>query len=146
MIAGDEDARPLSGISFADIVVEMPVVTGSITRMLAIFVCEDPGEIGSVRSARHDFIPLAQGFDAILAHWGGSRLALGELNEKIMDNLDALPNYYETFYRKVGVLAPHDGFTSMERMVNASESLGYRMTTNFEGYSFLQKQQLTIDN
>ena len=119
MIAGDEEARSLSGISFADIVVEMPVVTGSITRMLAIFVCEDPGEIGSVRSARHDFIPLAQGFDAILAHWGGSRLALGELNEKIMDNLDALPNYYEPFYRKVGVLAPHDGFTSRERMLNA---------------------------
>jgi len=141
MMTGDEEARPLSGISFADIVVEVPVVTGSITRMLAIFICQDPGEIGSVRSARHDFIPLAQGFDAILVHWGGSYLAQEELKKKIIDNLDALPNYYETFYRKVDFIAPHDGFTSMEKMVNASENLGYRMTTNFAGYKFLADKQ-----
>jgi hypothetical protein len=136
MIAEDREARPLSGIAYADIVVEMPVVTGSITRMMAIFICEDPGEIGSVRSARHDFIPLAQGFDAILAHWGGSHFARDELRKGVIDNLDAMPNYFDTFYRKDGVPAPHDGFTSMARMSSAAEKLGYRMTSNFEGYKF----------
>jgi len=134
MIAEDVEARPLSGIGLADIVIEMPVVTGSITRMMAIFVCEDPAEVGSVRSARHDFIPLALGFDAILAHWGGSHFVLDELDKRVIDNLDAMPNYFETFYRKRGIPAPHDGFTSMERMLNAAEKLGYRLTNEFEGY------------
>lgn len=144
MVAEDEEARPLSGIAFADIVIEMPVVTGSITRMMAIFACKDPSEIGSVRSARHDFIPLARGYDAILAHWGGSEFALDELRTGVIDNLDAMPNYFETFYRKSGVPAPHDGFTSMERMVHGAEKLGYRLTTNFEGYRLREGQNPKI--
>lgn len=143
MIAEDEEARPLSAISLADIVIEMPVVTGSVTRLMAIFACKDPVEIGSVRSARHDFVPLAQGFDAILAHWGGSHLALAELNKNTIDNLDALPNYFEAFYRKKGLSGPHNGFTSMERMVNAAEKMGYRLVSEFEGYKFQEKPKST---
>lgn len=138
MIAEDSEARPLSGIGMADIVIEMPVVTGSITRMMAIFICEDPQDIGSVRSARHDFIPLAQGFNAIFAHWGGSEFALDELSKGVIDNLDALPNYFDTFYRKKGTPAPHNGFTSMESMINAAEKLGYKLDASFDGYTFLE--------
>lgn len=141
ILAEDREARPLSGIGLADLVIEMPVVTGSITRMLAFFVCEDPEEIGSVRSARHDFVPLAQGYDAIFAYWGGSAMALEELKKGKVDTLDALPNYFDAFYRKEGVPAPHNGFTSMERMVNASLKLGYRMTTNFQAYTFLETEE-----
>lgn len=137
MIAEDQEARPLSGIAFADIVIEMPVVTGSITRMMAIFTCEDPEEIGSIRSARHDFIPLAQGYDAIFAHWGGSQFALDELLRGKIDNLDAMPNYFDAFYRKKGVPAPHNGFTSTARILNAAEKLGYRLTAKFEGYKLI---------
>jgi len=90
MMAGDLEAWPLSGISEADLVVEMPVVTNGITRYMAVFVCGNPKEIGSIRSARHDFIPLAMGFDAIFAHWGGSHFALEKLDNKIMDNINAL--------------------------------------------------------
>jgi len=146
MIAEDAEARPLSGVGLADIVIEMPVVTGSITRMMAIFICEDPAEVGSVRSARHDFIPLALGFDAILAHWGGSHFALDELDKGIIDNLDAMPNYFEAFYRKGGIPAPHDGFTSMAGMLNAAEKLGYRLTTNFAGYKFVENPKHEIRN
>ena len=138
MIAEDSEARPLSGLSSADVVIEMPVVTGSITRMMAIFVCSDSEEIGSVRSARHDFIPLALGYDAIYAHWGGSKMALDELKRGIIDNLDALPNLFNVFYRKNGIPMPHDGFTSVKRMMNASGNLGYRLTSNFEGYEFIE--------
>ena len=146
MIAEDSEARPLSGISSADLVIEMPVVTGSITRMMAVFVCSDAQEIGSVRSARHDFISLAQGYDAIYAHWGGSQTALENLSSGTIDNLDALPNYFETFYRKAGISAPHDGFTSIERITNASGKLGYRLTSNFEGYKFLGQDHTPSDD
>lgn len=140
MIAEDEEARPLSGISYADLIIEMPVVTGSITRMMAIFVCEDPKEIGSARSARQDFIPLAKGYDAILAHWGGSKFALEVLGKGAIDNLDALPNPFDVFYRKSWISAPHNGFTSIKRMVYGAQNLGYRMTSNFAGYKFTTLQ------
>lgn len=144
MLAGDDEARPLSGIGAADLVIEMPVVTGSITRMMALFVCEDLKEIGSVRSLRHDFIPLAVGFDAIAAHWGGSHFALEDLDKRPIDNLDAMINYYDSFYRKKWIPAPHNGFTSMERMINASSKLGYRLTSEFEGYRFLENPKFEI--
>jgi len=136
MLAGDLEAWPLSGISQADLVLEMPVVTGGITRYLAVYVCNEPEEIGSVRSARHDFIPLAMGFDAIFAHWGGSHFALDKLNNKIMDNINALYLDGTVFYRKPGFLKPHDGFTNIQKMEEYSERIGYRMESRFEGYKF----------
>ena len=134
MMAGDTEAYPLSGLSEADLVVEMPVVTGGITRMMAVYVCGEPEIIGSLRSARHDFIPLAMGFDAIFAHWGGSHFALDKLNAGIMDNIDAIVDYHSAYYRQPGIARPHNGFTSMERLFNAAEKFGYRLENNFEGY------------
>lgn len=134
MFASDTITRPLSGISKADVVVEMPVVKDSITRTMALFACEEPQEIGSIRSSRHDFIPIAASFDAIYAHWGGSYLALEDLNKGIIDNIDALINPFNVFFRKDGILAPHDGFTSFEKLKNTAERLGYRQENIFEGY------------
>jgi hypothetical protein len=114
----------------------MPVVTGGITRLMAIYICEIPDEIGSIRSARHDFIPLAMGMDAIFVHWGGSHFALDILKNKITDNINALSASYGAFYRKKGVPQPHNGFTSKERLINSADKLNYRMENEFEGYSF----------
>lgn len=137
MLSGDLETRPLSGIGQADIVFEMEVVQGSITRFMAVFICASPVEIGSVRSARHDFIPLALGLDAIYAHWGGSYFALEKLKTGIIDNLDALPNLYNSFYRKAGIEAPHNGFTSITRLLNAAKKLDWRTTGEFVGYPHL---------
>ena len=140
MLAEDGIARPLSGIASADIVVEMPVLTRGINRMMGIYQCVHPTEIGSVRSARHDFIPLAAGFDAIFAHWGGSALALNELNEGVIDNIDALPNPLSAFWRKSNIAAPHNGFTSWERLQRTAKGLGYRTTVGeFAGYARKEK-------
>src|SRR3989338_6889489 len=73
MMASDPIARPLSGIGQADVVIEMPVTPNGITRMMAVFQCEESAEIGSVRSAREDFLPLVASFGALYAHWGGER-------------------------------------------------------------------------
>jgi len=139
MLSTDAVTRPLSGISQADVVIEMPVITGGITRIMAVYGCESPDEIGSVRSARHDYIPLAMGLDAIYAHWGGSHFALDKLDKGIMDNLDAMVNPYESFFRKPGIEMPHDGFTTMDRLLNAAKKLSYRMETKFAGYPHLKK-------
>jgi hypothetical protein len=138
MLAGDLEAWPLSGIAEADLVIEMPVVTDGITRYLAFYVCDSPKEIGSIRSARHDFISLAMGFDAIFAHWGGSHFALDKLNNKIMDNINALYLDGSVFYRKLGLPKPHDGFTTIKRLEDYSQRVGYRLKSEFSGYKFYE--------
>jgi hypothetical protein len=139
VLAEDPVARPLAGISQADLVIEMPVITNGITRMIAVYLCNSPEEIGSLRSARHDFIPLAMGLDAILVHWGGSHFALDKLNAGVMDNIDALRNPYNAFYRKSSLPPPHNGFTSMERLIISAKKLGYRLENKFEGYPHIQE-------
>lgn len=146
MLASDTIARPLSGLGEADLVIEMPVLQNGITRLMAVFICNAPTEIGSVRSSRHDFIPLAMGIDAIYAHWGGSYFALDKLNVKIMDNIDALINPFDAYYRKSGISAPHNGFTSIEKLINSASKLGYRLENKFVGYPHYENKQLTGSN
>jgi len=141
VLANDPVARPLFGLSKADLVIEMPVITNSITRVIAFYICNSPEEIGSLRSARHDFIPLAQGFDAILVHWGGSHFALDKLDAGIMDNIDALKNPYNAFYRESSKPQPHNGFTSTDRLNNSAKNIDYRLVNVFEGYSFIKENK-----
>lgn len=134
VLASDPISRPLAGISQADLVFEMPVITNDVTRMIAVYQCQSPKEIGSIRSARHDFIPLTMGLDAILVHWGGSHFALDKLDNGVMDNIDAMENPFNAFYQKRGIPQPHNGFSSMDRLLKSAAKLNYRLTNNFEGY------------
>lgn len=137
MLAGDAVARPLSGLSEADLVFNMPVITDSMTRFMAVFLCNTPKEIGSVRSSRDDYIPLAKGLDAIFAHWGGSHFALDELAKGVINNIDALKNPFNAYFRKSGIVSPHNGFTSGTRLYEAADKMGYRLENNFDGYLHL---------
>lgn len=136
MMAGDTVARPLSGLSEADMVFEMPVITSSITRLMGVFICNKPSEIGSLRSARHDYITLAMGIDAIFAHWGGSHFALDDLKKGIADDIDAL-KHSGPFFRKNHIPRPHNGFTSYDKLLEKSKSLKYRSENTFSGYPHL---------
>jgi hypothetical protein len=128
MLASDPEARPLSGIASADMVFEMPVTPNGITRMMGVFRCSQPSEIGSIRSARQDFIPLAQGLGAILAHWGGEHDALSLLNSHIIDNIDGLTYDGTVYWRKPSIPRPHNGFTSIARLLQKATELGYATT------------------
>lgn len=151
MLAADSVARPLSGVAYADIVVEIPVIKGGITRLMALFSCEPSDDsialdIGSIRSSRHDFIPVAASFDAIYAHWGGSKYALQEINRRVIDNLNALTNPHNTYFRKQGILPPHNGFSSYERAKRASDALGYRDEYRGHEYTFVTDNPRTESN
>ena len=143
MLAADKNARPLYGTSQADMVFEMPVITNMIPRLMAIFVCNSPAEIGSIRSARHDYLTLAKGMDAMLAHWGGSHFALDMLkNKDTVPDLDALKNEGGAFFRKAGLVAPHNGFASYSKLMSTAQSLGYRTTNNFSANKFRSESAL----
>ncbi len=140
MLTGDAEARPLSGISQADIVVEMPVLENGITRFMATFRCQQPQDIGPVRSARHDFLPFAVAFDAVFSHWGGSHFALDILRTGAVDNIDALVNPFEVFYRKTSRIAPNNGYTSFEKLQQTAEKLHYRTDGKEKGYPHIQDE------
>lgn len=125
MMSSDEEARPLSGIGEAEMVFEMPVVDTGFTRMMAVYQCNQPPEIGSVRSSRMDFVPLALGLNAVYAHFGGEREVLQELRSGIIDNIDGLRYDGEYYYRKKSIARPHNAFTTSDLIAKISLKLGY---------------------
>lgn len=134
MLASDPEARPLSGIRAADLVIEAPVTPNGITRFMAVFQCREPSEVGSIRSARATFIPLAQGLQAIYAHWGGERDVLARLDAGIIDNVDALAYEGTVYYRKSSIPRPHNGFTTLELVREQADKLGYVATASLAPY------------
>lgn len=88
IINNHRKAVPQIGLSAADLVYELPV-EGGITRFLAVYADSSAvPEIGPVRSARHDFIDVAGGLDAILVHIGLSNIAQDQFNAQQPAHID----------------------------------------------------------
>lgn len=143
MQPSDVPARPAAGFSSADMVVEMPVITASVTRLMAVYVCGNPDDVGSMRSSRHDFISLAKGLDAIYVSWGGSHFAKEKLDAGVIDNLncnnDGGKSAGQYCYRKpVGqdgiVRGVDSGYAKFAQLLQAAKDYGYRLTNQFSGY------------
>jgi hypothetical protein len=135
MQPADVSARPAAGFSQADIVFEMPVFTGANTRLMGVYLCDIPDDIGSMRSARHDYIPLAAGLDAVFIHWGYSKFAQTLLEQKIIDNIDCLTTSYCPRWPQTGVMKYEDtGHITKTAIEQAMQKYGYRTTTTFSGY------------
>ncbi len=144
MQPSDLSTRPLAGFFDADMVVEMPVLTTSKTRLMGVYICGNPEEIGSIRSARPDFVHLAKGFDAIFAHWGRAQLDsfIENLDNGVIDNLncngDAGYSIASSCFRKQDApdLSHLDSaYVKFNTLLEEADKAGYRMTSNFEGYA-----------
>lgn len=70
------DARPQSGLIYADIIYEI-VAEGGITRFIPFYLSETPEKIGPIRSARDYYLVLVKELgDAMIMHIGWSPQAL----------------------------------------------------------------------
>ena len=79
-----------NGISQADIVYEFLVESG-ITRLIALYQdFSNVGVVGSIRSTRHYMVELAEAYNAIFIHAGGSPLGFEEIENRNITNLDAV--------------------------------------------------------
>ena len=86
-------ALPQHGISQCDILYEC-LVEGGITRLMAVtYDYENIGVLGSIRSSRHYYLDLAQNYDAIYVHAGGSDQAYLEIKNRGINNLDGVNMY-----------------------------------------------------
>ena len=140
MMSNDKQALPQYGINRADVVYEAPV-EGVMVRYMAIFEDYDDLErIGSVRSCRTYYTYFAREWDAIYAHYGQSTFALPYL--KNVDNINGIEGIGgKAFYRSKDKKAPHNAYTSGERLNNTIKELGYRTEydSSYEGHFLFNK-------
>lgn len=117
-----------AGLDDAHIVYEA-IVEGGLTRFMAIFKDKDTPRIGSVRSARHDFLDYVLENDAIYVHFGWSPQAENDIKNLEINNINGL--YDTPFWRdySLGVALEHTAFTSMENLKSFASKKGYRLTT-----------------
>lgn len=135
MQPADPTARPAAGFSEADLVFEMPVFTNSNTRLMGVYLCNIPNEIGSIRSARHDYMALAGGLNAIFVHWGYSKFAESLLATKILNNINCLTSSYCERWPKSGIMQLEDtGHITKANIEKATKDYGYSTENKFSGY------------
>ncbi len=122
-------SRPQWGLTTPDIVIET-VAEAGITRMMWLYsdVSRMPEKMGSVRSARHYFIQIAQGLDAVFVHWGGSPFAYEAIRSDVIDDIDGMGGKYFSRDKSRGAAIEHTGYTKGEWIKKAIEDKKFRTT------------------
>jgi len=84
-----QENLPHVGINHADVVMEMYANMNNVVRCLALFTdIEAVDAIGSTRSTRPIFNDIAQHYDLVLSHAGGSDTALADAADRGIDNFN----------------------------------------------------------
>ena len=131
MIENSPDARPQSGLNAAGVVFEA-IAEGGITRFLTLFQESQPEYVGPVRSVRPYYIRWARGFDAPIAHVGGSAEALQMIRSPGYKDLDQFFNP-GPYWRIPQRYAPHNMYTSVPKLIELEKSKGFTSST-FTGF------------
>ncbi len=129
VIENHTDARPQSGLQDAGVVYEA-LAEGGITRFLAFFLDQKPKEIGPVRSVRTYFVDWALEFNAPVAHVGGNVDALDLIRPLKMKDMDQFANG-NSFYRTSDRYAPHNMYTTTEKLDALEKKLGFDDKSDF---------------
>lgn len=140
-ISNSPIARPQSGLSKADVVVEH-LAEGDITRFTAIFHSQDAERIGSVRSARLIDLELPVLFDAFLVYSGAS----GEVNRMIeasdfADRIVSDERKDPGFYRLdiPGRTYEHTLFTDSELLQQYAQDQGWTTPPRYRGWQWSEQ-------
>lgn len=152
MVNNIKQSLPQRGISNADIIYELPV-EGAITRMMAVYSdIDNIPEIGSIRSARHDFVELALPIDAIYMHFGGSQAGKDFIAKNKVDSIDGLVLANTAFYKDAKRASKngseHSYFTNSELVKAGIEKKDISTTTDKkrENIFNFSKEEFLIDS
>lgn len=141
MIENSTFARPQSGLDQAGVVFEA-VAEGGITRFLTLFQDTQPTYLGPVRSVRPYYIQWAMGFDAAIAHVGGSPEALNDMKALNVKDLDQFYNG-GSYHRISSRDAPHNVYTSIGELNSLEIAKGYG-PASFTGFERKAEQPSKI--
>lgn len=139
MIENSPEARPQSGLKNSGVVFEA-ICEGGITRFLVLYQEQKPQLIGPVRSVRAYYLSWAAGFQAALAHVGGSAEALGEIRKDGYRDLDQFVNS-GAYWRDNNKYAPHNMYTSFDKLDALNTAKGY-ITSEFIGFKRIDVKKL----
>lgn len=130
MINCHNGALPQAGLNNAYIVYEL-MVEGGITRMMALFKDKDVNKIGSIRSARTQYLDYMYENDAIYVHAGGAEDANKRIrNEGINDvDVDGVYGIRDTSLNRAW---EHKLFTTTALIKKGATDKGYRQTTDMK--------------
>lgn len=105
------------------------IVEGGLTRIMALFKDKDVALIGPVRSSRHYFLDYALESDAIYTHYGWSTYAENDIKSLHVNNINGLYDD-EPFWRDSKIAAPHNVFTSTNKIHEYAKKKNYKTTSN----------------
>jgi hypothetical protein len=132
MIENSREARPQAGLQEAGVVFEA-IAEGGITRFLALYQDTDPKSIGPVRSLRPYYLSWAQGFDAAIAHVGGSPEALQQVRSRGVKDLDQ--SFHPAYFQRVtDRYSPHNVFTTIAQLRKLQTEKEYNKSS-FTGFA-----------
>jgi hypothetical protein len=119
-----------TGLNDAYIVYEFPV-EGGMTRSLALYKDKTTEKIGTVRSARHNFLDYAMENDAIFVHFGWSYHAEQQIIKLGIENIDGNYSDPSNFWREnpEGLASEHTAYTSLKKCEETAKNKGYKLTT-----------------
>lgn len=106
-----------SGLDKAYIVYEFPI-EGGMTRSLALYKDISDVKIGTIRSARHNYIDYVMENDAIFVHFGGSATAYEQIGKT--DHIDGNTTDSAPFYREQheNLAYEHRVYTDLSKVID----------------------------
>ncbi|WMJ21987.1 DUF3048 domain-containing protein [Paludicola sp. MB14-C6] len=130
MVNNIKVSLPQKGIADADIIYEMPV-EGAITRLMAVFSDYNKlKDIGSIRSARHDYVELIAPYQPIYVHFGGSVAGKEAIKNNNVEDIDGLYMSGTAFYQDKERLKTkareHTWFTNTQKLQKGIAQKGYQ--------------------
>ena len=128
-------ARPQTGLDQADLVYEV-LAEGEITRFLAVYQSGHPAVIGPVRSMRPYFAEIGVGLDAVLVHAGWSQDGMNMMVKLHADHMDGVYADGAVFWRSTDRKAPHNLYTSWEKVMQGFERHKFRAEWKDPGLTF----------
>ena len=130
MINSINQALPQSGLQDAYIVYEIMVEYG-ITRMMALFKDVNFNKVGSVRSARNQYLAYVWENDAIYVHAGGSTEAVERMAKEKVTNFSVDGKYGQRDMELAKKRAwEHTLFTKSDSLKQAVSDKGIKTTTD----------------
>ena len=147
MISNHADARPLSGLSSADLVIETLVEWG-ITRNIAFFWSKTPEKVGSVRSARQYFLEWLSPYDPLYIHVGCASTTNPRTNacdHLFSYNIKDVSYYGSWRSNDGGRIAPHNAYSSVSYAREYGSNRGWSDFPNeFESWKFKNDLDISI--
>ena len=111
-IDNDPHARPQTGLSWADLIVEA-TVQGNVTRFGAVFYCNDPDPaVGPIRSARYYNLDLWQQIGSLTVGFGGAPYTLQHFINGGMPYLNGIDGW-GYFSRSFERIAPYNVYADL---------------------------------